>query len=221
MPGDDGKLRGKSDGPKTIPMTSPLNLHPSDNPNLNVTQIIFNGDNYDMWADAVKNGLDAKNKLGFIEGKVQKPESDGEEDTIELVAWRQCNAMLRAWLRNVIDPKLHPSITFSQPIAEIWEELRDRYSAGNAHRVHQLKGELNECKQGRDLVVEYYTRLKTIWDELANYSKVKNCTCGAAASIIKEREEEKVHQFLVGLDSKLYGNIRSNLLMEDPITSLT
>ncbi|XP_074278101.1 uncharacterized protein LOC141601703 [Silene latifolia] len=171
-------------------------------------------------ADAVKNGLDAKNKLAFIEGRVKKPEGDGDEETLEQVAWRQCQAMLRAWLRNVIDPKLHKCIAFSQPIAEVWEELRGRYSAGNAPRVHQLKNELKECKQRRDSVVEYYTKLKTIWDELANYSKVKNCTCEAAASIAKEQEEEKVHQFLMGLDSKLYSNIRSNMLMEDSIPDL-
>ncbi|XP_074303778.1 uncharacterized protein LOC141638270 [Silene latifolia] len=219
MVGDDGKSKGN--GPKKIPITSPLYLHPSDNSNLNVTQIIFNGENYEMRADAVKNGLDAKNKLAFIEGKVNEPESNSDEDKLELVAWRQCNAMLKAWLRNVIDPKLHPSITFSQPIKDVWDKLCERYSVGNAPRVHQLKSELNECKQGRDSVVEYYTRLKTIWDELANYSKIEDCTCGATVSIAKEREEEKVHQFLMGLDSKLYGNIRTNLLMEDPIASLT
>ncbi|XP_074315017.1 uncharacterized protein LOC141651195 [Silene latifolia] len=226
MTGDDkskgnDKLKGSMGSPKTIPTTSPLFLHPSDNPNLMVTQIIFNGNNYDLWAEAVKNGLDAKNKLAFIEGKVKKPICNDEEESIESVAWRQCNAMIRAWFRNVIDPKLHPSITFSVSVQEIWEELRDRYSVGNAPRVHQLKHELNECKQGSDSVVEYYTRLKTIWDELGNYSKAKECTCGAATSIIKEKEEEKVHQFLMGLESTLYGNIRTNLLMEEPIATLT
>ncbi|XP_074315620.1 uncharacterized protein LOC141651825 [Silene latifolia] len=220
MTGDDAKSKGSGSGLKTIPMTSPLYLHPSDSPSLNVTQIIFDGTNYDMWADAVKNGLDAKNKLAFIEGRIKKPASHGEEDSLELVAWRQCNAMLRAWLQNVIDPKLHPSITFTQPIEDVWEELRVRYSAGNAPRVHQLKSELNECKQGKETIVEYYTRLKTIWDELAKYSKIKDCNCGAAASIAKEKEEEKVHQFLMGLDSKLYGQVRTNLLMEDPIAQL-
>ncbi|XP_074270623.1 uncharacterized protein LOC141594507 [Silene latifolia] len=216
MPGDDGK--GSKN--KIIPNTSPLYLHQSDSTSLMLTQIIFNGDNYDLWAPAVKNGLDAKNKLGFIEGKVKKPIVDNEEDDIESVAWRQCNAMLKAWLRNVIDIKLHPSIAFEQPISEVWEELKSRYSAGNALRVHQLKGDLAECKQGRLPVVEYYTKLKTIWDELANYSKIPNCTCGAAVAIAKDREEEKVHQFLMGLDNNRYGHIRSNLLMEDPITTL-
>ncbi|XP_074306048.1 uncharacterized protein LOC141641276 [Silene latifolia] len=129
--------------------------------------------------------------------------------------------MLKAWLRNVIDQKLHPSIAFEQKISVVWEELKNRYSAGNAPRVHQLKGDLTECKQGRQFVVEYSTQLKTIWDELANYSKIASCTCGAATAFAKEREEEKVHQFLMGLDNTLYGQVHTNLLMEDPITSLS
>ncbi|KAL9246069.1 hypothetical protein vseg_019650 [Gypsophila vaccaria] len=224
MTGGSKKDKGQGgSGPKTIAMSSPLYFDPSDNPSMNVTHIIFNGDNYDMWAEAVKNGLDAKNNMGFIEGNIKEPDANGDdgEDNIKLVAWRQCNAIVRAWLRNIIDPKLHPSITFSQPIKEILDELKERNSSGNAPRVHQLKGELNECKQGRDSVVEYYTKLKAIWDELGNYSKIKECTCGAAASIVKEREEEKVHQFLMGLDSRLYGNLRSTLLMDEPIVSLS
>ncbi|XP_074297926.1 uncharacterized protein LOC141628726 [Silene latifolia] len=206
-----------------IPPSSPLYLHPSESPNLSLSQIIFDGDNYQLWADAVRNGLDAKNKLSFIEGTVKRPDvAEGAVETMEAVAWRQCNAMIKAWLRNSINPKLHPSIAFSETVAEIWKELRDRYSTGNAPRVHQLKSDLNECKQGKNQsVVEYYTQLKAIWDELGNYTKIPKCTCGAAAAIIKDREEEKVHQFLMGLDTTLYGHVRSNLLMEDEIASLS
>ncbi|KAK9742424.1 hypothetical protein RND81_03G171900 [Saponaria officinalis] len=160
-----------------ITPSSPLYLHPSDCPSLMLTQILFNGENYELWADAVRNGLDAKNKLG---------------------------------------------ITFSGSVVEIWKELKERFTAGNAPRIHQLKSELSECKQEKNQsIVEYYTRLKAIWDELGNYSRVPQCTCGAAAELAKEREEEKVHQFLLGLDTSLYGNLRTNLLMKDDITSLS
>ncbi|XP_074301156.1 uncharacterized protein LOC141632510 [Silene latifolia] len=206
-----------------IPPSSPLYLHPSESPNLSLSQIIFDGDDYQLWADAVRNGLDAKNKLSFIEGTVKKPViQEGEAETLEVVAWRQCNAMVKAWLRNAIHPKLHPSIAFSESVVEIWKELRDRYSSGNAPRVHQLKSDLNECKQKKNQsVVEYYTQLKALWDELSTYSKVPQCTCGAANAMLKEREEEKVHQFLMGLDGVLYGHIHSNLLMEDEVPALT
>ncbi|XP_074315349.1 uncharacterized protein LOC141651541 [Silene latifolia] len=118
--------------PEHIPPSSPLYLHPSESPNLSLSQIIFDGDNYQLWADAVRNGLDAKNKLTFIEGTVKRPVvEEGAQEIMEAVAWRQCNAMIKAWLRNSIDPKLHPSIVFSETVVEIWKELRDRYSTGN------------------------------------------------------------------------------------------
>ncbi|XP_074315347.1 uncharacterized protein LOC141651539 [Silene latifolia] len=121
MPGEDDKSKSsKHNETMSIPMTSPLYLHPSDNPNLTFTTTIFNVDNYELWTDAVKNALDAKNKLGFVKGTVKKPEGIEGEDNLEMVAWRQCNTVLKAWLRNVIDPKLHPSITFTVTVSKIW-----------------------------------------------------------------------------------------------------
>ncbi|XP_074298276.1 uncharacterized protein LOC141629120 [Silene latifolia] len=216
---------GNNKRPEQIsPSSSSCIFHPSDNPSLSLTQIKFDGENYELWADAVKNGLDAKNKLAFVEGTIKKPDAvPGEEESLKSVAWRQCNTMVKAWLRNVIEIRLHPSISFTGTVNEIWQELKDRFSSGNAPRVHQLKSELNDCKQGKNQsIVEYFTQLKTIWDELSTYSRVPQCTCGAAAELLKEREEEeKVHQFLMGLDTNLYRNIRSNLIMEDDITSLS
>ncbi|XP_074298685.1 uncharacterized protein LOC141629609 [Silene latifolia] len=203
--------------------SSPLYLHPTDGPALSLTQIKFDGDNYELWAYAIQNGLEAKNKLAFVEGTVAKPETvPREEETLEAIAWHQCNAMVKAWLRNAIEIRLYSSITFSGTVPEIWKELKERFAVGNAPRVHQLKAELHGCKQGKEqTVIDYYTRLKSIWDELNNYSKIPTCTYGAATFFNKEREEEKVHQFLMGLDTEKYGHLRSNLLMEDDVTSLS
>ncbi|KAL9244272.1 hypothetical protein vseg_018068 [Gypsophila vaccaria] len=206
-----------------IPPSSPLYLHLSESPNLSLSQIIFDGDNYQIWADAVRNALDAKNKLIFIEGTIKRPVVvEGAEETLEDVAWQQCNAMIKAWLRNFIHLKLHPSIAFSETVAEIWKKLYDRYSTGNAPRVHQHKADLKDRKQGKNQsVVKYYTQLKAIWDELGNYTKIPKCTCGTSVAIVKDQEEEKVHQLLMGLDTTLYGHVRSNWLMEDEIASLS
>ncbi|KAL9235752.1 hypothetical protein vseg_010488 [Gypsophila vaccaria] len=109
-----------------IPPSSLLYLHPGESPNLSLSPIIFDGNNYQLWADAVRNGLDAKNKLSFIEGTVKRPVvQEGAEETLEAVAWSQCNAMIKGWLRGSIDPKLHSSIAFTKTVVEIWKELRD------------------------------------------------------------------------------------------------
>ncbi|XP_045811171.1 uncharacterized protein LOC123905559 [Trifolium pratense] len=36
----------------------------------------------------------------------------------------------------------------------------------------------------------------------------------------QEREDERVHQFLMGLDDDLYGTLRSNIIAQDPLPSL-
>ncbi|XP_074290483.1 uncharacterized protein LOC141617199 [Silene latifolia] len=183
--GELGMDKGKGSGNEAmvIPLSSPLFLYPSDSPSLKLTHAIFNGDNYDIWADS-------------------------------------CNAKIKDWLQNVIDEKLHPTIAFISTVVEIWKELKERYAAGNAPRVHQLKSDLTECRQEKRSVVDYYTHLKSIWDELTTYSRVPVCTCGAAAEFLKEKEAEKVHQFIMGINTALYDNLHSNLLMDDDLTYL-
>lgn len=67
---------------------------------------------------------------------------------------------------------------------------------------------------------EFYNELLHIWDELAGYFIVPTCTCAAAAALSQEKENEKVHDFLVGLGYALYGTVVSNNLMIDPLPNL-
>ena len=69
-------------------------------------------------------------------------------------------------------------------------------------------------------MVNYYNELQKIWNELVGYSTIPMCTCAAATAFVQEKENEKVHDFLVGLDSTLYGTVVSNILMMDPLPSL-
>ncbi|WVZ16525.1 hypothetical protein V8G54_009507 [Vigna mungo] len=46
------------------------------------------------------------------------------------------------------------------------------------------------------------------------------CKCDIASKLEKRREEERVHQFLMGLGDASYGTVRSNVLIGDPLPSL-
>lgn len=75
------------------------------------------------------------------------------------------------------------------------------------------------------MVVAYYEKLKTLWDELANYDQILACRCGGnnwdiASKLQKRKEEERVHQFLMGLDDATYGTVRSNLLATGSLPTL-
>ena len=55
---------------------SPYYLHPSDNPGALITSVLLNGENYSEWSTELRNSLQAKQKIGFIDGTISKPDSD-------------------------------------------------------------------------------------------------------------------------------------------------
>ena len=72
-------------------------------------------------------------------------------------------------------------------------------------------------------MVTYYSRLCKLWEELQGYLTPPcscPCSCGSKALIAKEHDDERTHQFLIGLDSTQYSHVQSNMLMQDLIPSL-
>ena len=61
---------------------SPYRLYGSDNPGSMITSVTLTGDNYNQWANEMLNALQAKRKIGFINGTLLKPtmESSDYED---------------------------------------------------------------------------------------------------------------------------------------------
>ncbi|KAJ4821341.1 Retroelement pol polyprotein-like [Rhynchospora pubera] len=205
--------------------SSPFYLNSSDNPGMLITSCVLKEGNYDVWAKAVRNALRAKNKLGFIDGTVVKPKSGGKDDSLSDM-WDMCNSMLVSWLFNSIDSDLQPSIAYCETVKELWDDLKERFSVGNAPRIYQLKSEIAAAKQHGNSVVAYYTRLKGLWDELSSHAPVPFCTCGGCtcnltSKLLKDREDEKIHQFLMGLDDSVFGNVRTHILGMDPMPSLS
>ena len=108
---------------------------------------------------------------------------------------------------------------------DLWDDIKDRFSIGNGPHIHQLKTKLVECKQQGMTIVNYYGKLKIIWEELGNYEQNLVCRCGGCKCNIggefdKKCEEERLHQFLMGLDDSVYGTVCSNILSTKPLPSL-
>ncbi|KAK8476823.1 hypothetical protein V6N11_033696 [Hibiscus sabdariffa] len=126
---------------------------------------------------------------------------------------------------NTIELSLRSTISHMEVAQELWEEIQECFFIANGPRIQQLKVELAECKQKGLSIVAYYGKLKKLWDELANYESTPTykcglCKCKLELALEKKREEEKVHQILMGLVETLYGTVRSNLLAQDPLLSL-
>lgn len=79
---------------------------------------------------------------------------------------------------------------------------------------------LSNCKQAGSTVAAYYAKFKLLWNELANYEQLPAYKCGMQMELIKQNEEIKVHQFLLGLENTIFSTIRYNILQIDPILSI-
>ncbi|KAJ3698018.1 hypothetical protein LUZ61_001723 [Rhynchospora tenuis] len=217
---DDNKVPKEVVSTTSVGHNSPFYLSPSDSPGMLISSCILKGDNYDLWVKAMRNALRAKNKLGFVDGTITEP----AVATAEAAVWGSCNSMLVSWLFNCIDPTLQPSVAYFETVKELWDDLKGRFSVGDVPRIYQLKADIAGAKQQGQPIVEYYTRLKTLWDELSSYVSAptcicRGCTCNLTAMFLKEKENEKIHQFLMGLDEG-FSSIRTNILSMDPFPTL-
>ena len=195
---------------------SPYYLCSSDNPGNIICPVSFDGENYANWSRLVTNALKSKNKLAFVDGSLTRPEGTSPD----VHAWEKSNAMVIAWLYNIINKNLHSSVAYAETAHEIWKDLRERYSQGNEIRIHQLRREITLSNQGSMNVTDYFTKLKGLWDELDAYLQIPNCKCVKDFNLFKYQESERTHQFLMGLDSSHFGVVRSTILSMEPLPNL-
>ncbi|XP_074315341.1 uncharacterized protein LOC141651532 [Silene latifolia] len=171
------------------PKVSPYFLSTSDKAGDKLILVTLKGDNYDEWALKMRGVLRAKKKTGFIDGTIEKPTDDSDE----IDDWY----MLMPWL----------SIGFLTPSNLISDEG------------------IMACKQGeKETITEYYGRLKKLWDELDKFDRQPTCTCGGCKcglnkQLDNKRDEDKLHDFLLGIDTS-YSTVASNLLLQEPLPSL-
>lgn len=129
--------------------------------------------------------------------------------------------MVISWLTSSLSPEIAESVQYSDTAESTWKQLNNRYGTVNGTKKFEIKKELaSTCQTPLD-IASYFNKLKKLWDELEimGSDHAKNCTCAAKHGSLKEDEENKVHQFLMGLN-EIYVTVRSNILMMNPLPSL-
>lgn len=63
--------------------------------------------------------------------------------------------MLVSWVLITVEPTLRSTISYMENVHDLWEDIKERYSVMNGPRIQQLI-----------MVVAYYGKLKTLWEEL-------------------------------------------------------
>ncbi|KAJ0575491.1 putative RNA-directed DNA polymerase [Helianthus annuus] len=213
--------------PDTAPSTSqtligkldigdPLYLHPSDSSSLTIVSIKLKGtENYAVWSSAMKLALEAKNKYGFIDGKVEK----SKDDEILAAQWDRCNSVVLTWLLNSISKELFLGQVFSKLASEVWTDLKESLDKIDGSVVYDLYKKINCISQNGSTVAEYYNRLTTMWKQFDAMLQLPSCSCQAAKDYNDFSALIKLMQFLMGLDD-VYQPVRTNILTRESFPSV-
>ncbi|XP_040363769.1 uncharacterized protein LOC121049758 [Rosa chinensis] len=125
--------------------------------------------------------------------------------------WQRCNDMVLSWILNSLEPDLVESILSCNTPRAIWEDLREKFSLGNAPHIFHIQRDIYRIEQGQMSVSVYSTKLKGLWDELSSYNSAA-CTCD-------QNDRTKLMQFLMGLN-ETYSGTREQILLMNPLPSV-
>lgn len=97
--------------------------------------------------------------------------------------------------------------------------MEDRFARSNAPKIYQVQKDLSTLVQGSLSIANYFTQLKTLWDEYLAMIDLPTCNCGTGSGYMKLLQTQQVMQFLVGLNDT-FKTARGNILMMNPIPNL-
>ncbi|XP_071713627.1 uncharacterized protein [Rutidosis leptorrhynchoides] len=201
---------------------NPPFLHPSDGPgSLSVQEKLIGSQNYRSCRRSIKIALSTNHKLGFVTGTVVR----SADDPVKAEHWDTCNNMVISWIMNSVSDSIVKSIMFIGTASEIWKQLEKRFALSNGSRKYKLHKEVYSCEQQGSAVIDFYTKMKCIWEEIDSMSdlpRIADVTPEIAAFMIAvnlQKEEQHLFQFLNGLDDQ-YSALRSQLLMLNPLPSV-
>ncbi|CAN1308197.1 hypothetical protein LINPERPRIM_LOCUS27299 [Linum perenne] len=164
--------------------------------------------------------LYAKNKFGFVDRSLPKP----EESNGFYAHWMRCDALVRGWLKSAMTKEVRSSVRYATTAAQIWSDLKERFGKKSAPRAYEIRRSLSLLQQNNLGVSAYYTKLRSLWDELRAVAPPPRCTCNqcicdARKEFQNSSDMEQLYCFLMGLND-VFSTITSHVLSLDPPPTL-
>ncbi|XP_026424000.1 uncharacterized protein LOC113320287 isoform X2 [Papaver somniferum] len=85
------------------------------------------GDNYSSWVHGITKALNAKGKLGFVDGSLPSPADD-----VTYKCWKRCDDLVGKWLLNYVHPDIRASCLYAASSYVIWKDLQVHLNIGDA-----------------------------------------------------------------------------------------
>nr|XP_033508524.1 uncharacterized protein LOC104120500 [Nicotiana tomentosiformis] len=131
--------------------------------------------------------------------------------------------MVISWILNALSKDIADSVIYSKTAKELWDSLEQRFGRSNGAKLYYLQKELSGLVQGNSDIAAYFTKLKRLWDELDALNVIICCSCVCVCEgktkLTKSLEDQRLIQFLMGLND-IYAQARGNILMMNPLPSI-
>lgn len=160
--------------------------------------------------------LSTKSKLYFVDGTLPRPQATSPN----LKKWVRCNDMVMSWILNSLTKSIADSIVYAKTARDMWVDLDERFGQINGAKLYHVNKELSNVSQNTDDIAAYFTKIKSLWDELDDLDEVPPCSCDSAEKMKKREQNKRLLQFLMGLNDA-YNTIRGNVLMMSPLPSIS
>ena len=83
----------------------------------------------------------------------------------------------------MLDDCIAKSIPSYKTARKIWNELNERYGQSSNAQLYSLQEELNSLVQTPKMKIsEFFTKIKTLWDELDGLNPLTLCSCVAVST---------------------------------------
>ncbi|KAI3788025.1 hypothetical protein L2E82_00620 [Cichorium intybus] len=176
----------------------------------------LNGQNYNLWAHSISIFIGGKGKEDYLSNSLVQPDSK----TPAYKKWKTENNMFMSWLLNTMIPDIGEQFMFYKTAQEIWEAARDTFSnQDNTSALFEIKGILNDLRQGDLSVTTYFTTLNRFWQQ-PDVLDTLSWSCPADGKQYKKiQETDRIYKFLLGLNQEL-DEVRGRILGTKPMPSL-
>ncbi|XP_062006607.1 uncharacterized protein LOC133723756 [Rosa rugosa] len=174
----------------------------------------LNGTNFRTWKKIMSVYLRGIHKIGHVTGTTETP---GDEDVNAYTKWEDDDGSVMAILFKAMTDDVLQLVEGCETAEAIWKTLGDLYTnESDFIQIHELMCKAASMQQNRQSIAVYFTKLKNVWAEI---DQKRPCKIKNQEDLVwyqKEKELERVHVFLRGLDEK-HSSAKGELLrMTDP-----
>ncbi|CAO2838360.1 unnamed protein product [Amaranthus hypochondriacus] len=134
--------------------------------------------------------------------------------------------MVIGWLTASLDRVVAKSVMYNKYAFDIWTDIEELFRVSTSAQIYSLHEELSNVSQEANMsITEYFTKVKSLWDELDNLNPLPSCTCnrcsfGLTKKLLKPQQDQCLMSFLMKVDDQ-YSSIKTNILMLPELLHVT